>query len=1079
MPQTYEQIIERGRDRFLGLAEFDEAKHPRWPKGTPEVGGEFMTVANVLDRLKKQISGELDLTAEFRKMPGVRSVKAYTNPHGGSSFIRVESDVQSPLHGTPMHDDGWLNPSSKEPLGDLVQQTLDELTTHSEGLHKQLGIKPTKVPGEPKPGDFVRTNQGDFGIVQGKKGGKHEVRPLAPGGDRGNGPFLHDAQNTLHEPHDLNVISSGHGGDRPTATAITLREASTGQIVYYGGERWRVTGKRQAGDLQIEEVKSDGFGGHRMVYLPPSHKVGLEQGNPGKKGDMKASIVGDLFAATPRGGAGSDAPDPSLAGPIRNIVRTAHKWGGNGVIPKFNKIKRVLSEKHPEVFAHFGGDPNKAAAWIKDNWMAMHGHDPHKWRGKGKSVAQQLATSIDLGDLYEEAADVIVALAADQGVTHELFCDGGPAEIGDDGLIWKTAARTGTWKLSPLPGGEPLTIDKPLLDDVQAAFDDGAWEHVTVPLSHADRVDENTGYVKALKVEPDPHRPGQHVLRTGIKFTDPDVRKKVSEGSIANCSVGVSLSGHTRTEDGKFFPRVLKHVALTNRPWLNGLAPFGEGDATTEIAADMACFELDDIERPDLWGDLNLDDDGDDPDGDNDPEGGPDDDNDEVGDTGKIAWDADDDVDAIRSEIREALPPGSIILGMTFDKVLCRIPGNGDSYGPMGGTAYVAGYKYDPSQEGVTVEPSTQWQKVQQGWLEAAQKADKGKDKGPQLQPVSQLAKGDKFMLNAAVHLHLGKHRSMPNHVAARNQKTGNLVAVPMTQKVRKAPSSGPGDFGLAVDVLGSENLLFLGWLEDAGVKRGDLDDGDFLIPETKTLPYKVHGKVNSKGWLAAWNVVNGGHGFTPPSGTSVDSLKKKLLASKPKGQDVNASLGAVVSVRGSLQTSTTSKGGNMGEDGKTDGEMLTLSRDDLEAAIEARVNERFAEQQAQLSQTQAELHERTVADKCRDLQSKGHAPALIERAKAYYLADVRGESVLTLSQDKDGETEEVTYTVTDVIDDLLAAMPKTSLAHDAPRHLALAREPGTGGEPKTAEEVKETADRVMEDLKNGKATLVSGAAIS
>ena len=32
-----------------------------------------------------------------------------------------------------------------------------------------------------------------------------------------------------------------------------------------------------------------------------------------------------------------DAPDPSLAGPIRNIVRTAHKWGGNGVIPMKSK----------------------------------------------------------------------------------------------------------------------------------------------------------------------------------------------------------------------------------------------------------------------------------------------------------------------------------------------------------------------------------------------------------------------------------------------------------------------------------------------------------------------------------------------------------------------------------------------------------------------------------------------------------------------------------------------------------------------------------------------------------------------
>jgi len=212
-----------------------------------------------------------------------------------------------------------------------------------------------------------------------------------------------------------------------------------------------------------------------------------------------------------------------------------------------------------------------------------------------------------------------------------------------------------------------------------------------------------------------------------------------------------------------------------------------------------------------------------------------------------------------------------------------------------------------------------------------------------------------------------------------------------------------------------------------------------------------------------------------------VDSLKKKLLANKPKGVDVNASLGAVISVRGDLHTSTHPKGGNMGEKDGNTGEMLTLSRDDLEAAIEARINERMSAAEAQLSQTQAELHERRVGDKCRELQAAGHAPALIAKAKEYLLADTRGDGVLTLSQkDDDGNEQDVKLTVTDVVDGLLAAMPQTSLAVGGPRHLALAQTPGRGGEAKylTPDEIKELADKVQDDLKNGKVSQINGGAL-
>jgi hypothetical protein len=153
----------------------------------------------------------------------------------------------------------------------------------------------------------------------------------------------------------------------------------------------------------------------------------------------------------------------------------------------------------------------------------------------------------------------------------ELFLSGETEVERRDGLMFLPIARTGTWKRSPLPGGRPLVIDEPLFNDVKQAFDAKAWEYVTVPLSHKDRVDENTGFIKALEIRDDPARPGAKKLWGGFKFTEPDVEGKVERRTIAGRSVGITLKGVHRTSDGKYFPRVLKHVALTNAPWLDGL----------------------------------------------------------------------------------------------------------------------------------------------------------------------------------------------------------------------------------------------------------------------------------------------------------------------------------------------------------------------------------------------------------------------------------------------------------------------------------------------------------------------------
>lgn len=168
----------------------------------------------------------------------------------------------------------------------------------------------------------------------------------------------------------------------------------------------------------------------------------------------------------------------------------------------------------------------------------------------------------------------------------EFYSTGGVIKE-DDGLVWKPVLRTGTWKYRPGPGQKPIPdplkvikgrSDNPRkilgLEDIYDSFKRKAIEHITIPTSHQDRVDENTGYVKGLKIEEDPDRPGESVLVAGLDFTDPDIKSKIKNGSIANTSVGLFYD-YIRKDDGEKFGTALAHIALTNRPWINGMKPFG------------------------------------------------------------------------------------------------------------------------------------------------------------------------------------------------------------------------------------------------------------------------------------------------------------------------------------------------------------------------------------------------------------------------------------------------------------------------------------------------------------------------
>lgn len=190
----------------------------------------------------------------------------------------------------------------------------------------------------------------------------------------------------------------------------------------------------------------------------------------------------------------------------------------------------------------------------------------------------------DIEDMTKE-----VDLSEDRElVLAELFF--GPDEaVEEDGLLYKTIFREGTWKYSPGPGQKP--VEKPLtvvkdgassranlvisMAEIKENFEKGAKDSVTVPLNHDNRPHENTGYIRKLKFDVDSE--GRTVLKGGFDFTEPDVRDKAKRGSIPGTSGGVVFD-YIHKEKGDKFGAVLDHVALTPNPWLNGMEPFGMAD---------------------------------------------------------------------------------------------------------------------------------------------------------------------------------------------------------------------------------------------------------------------------------------------------------------------------------------------------------------------------------------------------------------------------------------------------------------------------------------------------------------------
>lgn len=148
----------------------------------------------------------------------------------------------------------------------------------------------------------------------------------------------------------------------------------------------------------------------------------------------------------------------------------------------------------------------------------------------------------------------------------------------------------------------------------------------------------------------------------------------------------------------------------------------------------------------------------------------------------------------------------------------------------------------------------------------------------------------------------------------------------------------------------------------------------------------------------------------------------------------------------------------------------LQLTRDDLDKIVAERVEtelnaardaakaEAAEERKAlelELSRNRRAVHEMKVRERVAELSKAGHSPAIVKVAQELMLADDRGETMLTLSR----EGADVQLSITDVVNELMEAFPKSDITTDAPRKMDLSIKPESG------EDSVEAANKDYESL--------------
>lgn len=287
---------------------------------------------------------------------------------------------------------------------------------------------------------------------------------------------------------------------------------------------------------------------------------------------------------------------------------------------------------------------------------------------------------------------------------------------GDKKIIWKDCLREGDFAMTPGLGGKQRKSFSVIPDgntdwdnriismgDIENAFNEKAFEHVTIPTRHEDRLLDNTGFTQALrrkvkKVD------GKDVtfLQAGLGFTEPDVAGKVRRGTIPNVSCGL-FGNFERKADGKKFPVALKHVALTHTPWINKLDSFPAVFASDD--------EVENAEELEIEGYAFADEEGED----------------DGAEKGEVIWNENKSFNWMREEVQTALRPSE---GELDSEVRSTKPNYYVQDVSADNNALVEEYfrgdrnryviPFNVKEDGVEIAPATRWVAVKEAMIAAS-----------------------------------------------------------------------------------------------------------------------------------------------------------------------------------------------------------------------------------------------------------------------------------------------------------------------------------------------------------------------
>jgi hypothetical protein len=208
----------------------------------------------------------------------------------------------------------------------------------------------------------------------------------------------------------------------------------------------------------------------------------------------------------------------------------------------------------------------------------------------------------DSGPPLDDDGNEVWDFADDQKIFNEIHL-AGTEQREEEGFVIKEILRTGEWPVIPTKSGlvkKPLRVVRDgksnsaegtiALAELVENFKANVIGNVQIPLSddkddHKNITKVNTGYVRDLWIADDGD--GSKLVAK-MEFTEPEVKEKVLRGTYADVSCGIPWKIVSR---GQQHGATLEHVAITNRPFIDGLGPFlAASDDNKAEGAEFAHF---------------------------------------------------------------------------------------------------------------------------------------------------------------------------------------------------------------------------------------------------------------------------------------------------------------------------------------------------------------------------------------------------------------------------------------------------------------------------------------------------------